>query len=178
MRASTSTVMTLLEAGCPLAIIRRVRPIVINAFYGESFWWISHVLEEIFKVVPLIANVYSAASVILKSYCFMIVTALHHRCPNHINFGSCHLVCLLPDDVLPTPTRFGRSARKTLTENGPYLTAVASTKVLDLVVMVVLNTAQHFNHGKPFSGKIDSFHAGIIDTFKSIVNRRYICEPY
>jgi hypothetical protein len=120
--------------------------------------------------MPAITNLDSPSTVVLKSNIVWVLAALNHGRPNPINVSSTHAMGRLLLNMFlmfVTPTRMSCPTSKAFTKDNPFLPAITSTKILNLVMPIILNPIQDRNATKPFSRQIYSFHS-IHDTPLSI----------
>lgn len=78
-----TTIIGLLFASSPFAIFRRIRSVIINAFYSVKLGRFStHVCNEVCEAVsPLITNINSSSSVICKIFNVSIVASRFNMLP-------------------------------------------------------------------------------------------------
>jgi len=81
--ASSTCVPILLRSGSPSAIIRFIVAIVVVTFNGQTDRSLPHIGKKISKIKPSRANLYSSASVVLKSFVFWVIATAHHTTPRY-----------------------------------------------------------------------------------------------
>ena len=86
---SDPSISHLLFAGSPLAILRRIRAVVVNAFNRETDWPFSHILNKGREAIsPAVAYCYSPPAVILIRSVSRIQAALTNANPCAIKLMS------------------------------------------------------------------------------------------
>ncbi len=91
--SSVSPIKRLLSPARPFAILRRIRAVVIDAFEGESFRTISHILSKCWKAFkPSFADHYSATAIIRIGCISWIQASLLHLKPDFIERIPTHSV--------------------------------------------------------------------------------------
>lgn len=84
---SNSSVSCLSKSIFPLAIIRSIWSIVVDALKSRAFWRVSHVFMERCDIEPSIAHSNPSSSVINESRIIIILTSANHVPPNVIELA-------------------------------------------------------------------------------------------
>lgn len=85
-----SGVSHLFRASSPTAVIRRVRPIIINSVYRMFFRWSdAHICHESLKrTFPTVANINPSAAVIAKIFISWVFASANHINPDSVSSGT------------------------------------------------------------------------------------------
>src|SRR5262249_43484066 len=68
----------------PIAILWRIRTVIISTFQSETGRLLSHMRKEIYEVHPRYADCYSSSAVKIIRRIFWIGTSAFHRRPNPV----------------------------------------------------------------------------------------------
>ena len=82
----------LLFSSGPATISRLIPSRAVDSIQRSSFWSSAHICQEVFKVVPALANANPCAAVGRKLFCVGVVAALEHLSPRLVHPGSAHAV--------------------------------------------------------------------------------------
>ena len=89
-------VIHLLNQSAPFTVFRRIVTIIVDSFYRMPWRWpLAHIREEISKVIPSVADVYSAPTILSKFGVIRIITAISHSTPYTV-FRNIRLSVFVP----------------------------------------------------------------------------------
>ena len=83
-----SAVPVLFFDGGPLAVLRRVVSIIVNSVKRFSVWLLSHVSNEVLKLLPTFTNSDSTTTVIREGFVSRIAASVMHPAPKNVNSGT------------------------------------------------------------------------------------------
>lgn len=167
MRLFTA-IMSLFKAGSPLAILRRIRTVVVNSFDSKSSWFWTHVIEKIFKLLPSATNLYSACAVIFIIRMVRTITSTTNAFPNMIQ-RSIRMVTSHTMSPANIPKSFSFcmttgwrvSIFQSRCKNNNFLSAITTTKILSMIGTIVFGTGYHKKLTESFPSKINKSHISL-----------------
>jgi hypothetical protein len=159
-----STIHELFSPSGPSTILRRIVSIIVLTINSESVRAKSHIGKEIFKFIPSLANFNASATIKFIITSVRIVASAAHIFPQSINFRISHPMSFASYSKprnLQTSTGSSYSFINTLQircENNTFFSAIATTKISDMVARIIGGPRKHEKIVKSFSNEINKLH--------------------
>jgi hypothetical protein len=167
----------------PSAVFRSIAFVVINTFNRMiDRWSESHVIEEIIKTEPSVADSDSSTSVFRKVFSIGIKTPAFHTIPYsvfsrmpHAVFRNVFSVFVSGRFFMQTPTRFCVSVFKHSCSDNSLVSTITLAKPLRVTGFRIFNALYHTKSGKLLAGdigKIMGRHRYLLNRFRCLGEQR------
>ena len=90
----------LLQLSSPLAVVRGIRAVIVDAFNPAAIRTLTHVLHKLGKREPRITDIYSTTSVVGVEFLGSRVTTTVHVCPHIIKRVLGHSMSLVRSSIV------------------------------------------------------------------------------
>src|SRR3990167_4044952 len=133
-----ASIVLLLLFGCPTTVFKTIATIVVYSIKAQVFGWtISHIIEEVDKVIPSwVFDLYSASAIISIGLIVLVIAPLDHALPSVIYPSARHI-------VEQTATTFRSATSKMMSSRDFSFPAVALAKPKNVSIFGVGNESNH-----------------------------------
>jgi len=156
----------------PTAVLGGIMTVIINAVYGHTLRWYSHIINEILKGMPPLTNLNTPTAIIRPTFMVWVVTALMHRLPSLVQISL--FVGSLGRVMFSTTTTSAVTRNKMSSGNSTDIPAIAHTLPKSNFIRPLSNISDCNQFPKTLPSYINAFsHNYILPPKIRYVNTSY-----